>query len=84
MLVTVDHGRGDANKDKWTSHNAKIADAHEIWFAVIAPGIAPKGEVKQPVQLYQQQFAQTIAQLLGLNFVCEHPVAKGLENTLRK
>jgi len=84
LLVTVDHGRGDVVKEKWTSHNAKIADAHEIWFAVIGPGIPNKGEVKTAMQLYQKQYAQTIAQLLGLNFTCEHPVAEGLKSIIAK
>jgi len=84
IFITVDHGRGDEDKSKWTSHNNKIADAHEIWFAVMGPGIAAKGEVKAPMQLYQKQYAQTFAQLLGLNFTCEHPVTDGLKNILLK
>src|SRR6185295_16158580 len=68
ILVTVDHGRGNAVKEKWTSHNSKIADSHEIWFAVLGAGIPERGEAKNPMQLYQKQFAQTIASLLGFDF----------------
>ncbi|XZF15766.1 hypothetical protein ACTHGU_06490 [Chitinophagaceae bacterium MMS25-I14] len=75
LLITVDHGRGDSLKEQWTSHGADIAGAHEIWFAVIAPGISASGEMKTTGQLYQKQFAQTIASLLGLNFTADHPVA---------
>lgn len=75
LLVTVDHGRGDSVKEKWTSHNHSIEDSHEIWFAVTGPGITAKGEMKDDMQLYQQQFAQTMASLLGLKFVGDHPVA---------
>ncbi len=76
LFITTDHGRGDVNKDQWTSHNNKISGANEIWFALMGPGIHPKGEVKKQEQLYQQQFAQTMANWLGLKFTCEHPVAE--------
>ena len=78
MFVTVDHGRGDKNKDEWTSHNNKIEDSHEIWFAVMGPGIGPSGEIKEPVQLYQEQFASTFAKFLGYTYKAEHPVAESI------
>lgn len=84
LFITVDHGRGDANKTEWTSHNSKIKDSHEIWFAAIAPSIEAKGEMKTNVQLYQKQYAQTFAKLLGLNFTCEHPVAPELKEIFAK
>ena len=84
LFVTVDHGRGDANKNEWTSHNSKIADSHEIWFAVIGPSITAKGEMKTNVQLFQKQYAQTFAGLLGLNFVCEHPVFPEIKEIFSK
>jgi hypothetical protein len=76
LFITTDHGRGDSIKNEWTSHNSKIVGANEIWFAVMAPGIKAKGEVKTNTQLYQKQFAQTMANLLGLTFTCEHPVGE--------
>ncbi|MGZ4035008.1 MAG: alkaline phosphatase family protein [Bacteroidia bacterium] len=82
LFVTVDHGRGDLDKTKWTSHNSKIEDSHQIWFAVMGPGILPKGEIKTGMQLYQKQFAQTFAELLNCNFTCEHPVANGLKKLI--
>ncbi len=75
VLITTDHGRGDIKKEEWTSHNNKIQDSHEIWFAVMGPSVAAKGEMKGNMQLYQKQFAQTIARLLGYTFIAEHPVA---------
>ncbi len=75
LFITVDHGRGDANKEEWTSHNNKIADAHEIWFAVMGPATPARGEINIPLQIYQQQFAQTIAKLMGYTFAPGHPVA---------
>lgn len=78
LLITTDHGRGDAVKSEWTSHGASIAGASSIWFAVIAPGLPAKGEVKAPMQIYQKQLAQTMAELLGYRFTAEHPVAEGV------
>jgi len=82
LFITTDHGRGDTIKTAWTDHGASIKGAGEIWFAVLGPGIKPLGEIKTPKQLYQKQFAQSMAGLLGKNFVCEHPVGEGIE--LRK
>ena len=79
LFVTVDHGRGDKTKSEWTSHGQKIEDSHEIWFGLMGPGIPGKGEVKADMQIYQKQFAQTIASLLGFTFTAEHPVAKKID-----
>ena len=79
LFITTDHGRGDIKKEEWTSHNSKIADSYQIWFAAMGPGIKAKGEIKKREQLFQEQFAQTMANLLGTYFLCEHPVAKKIE-----
>lgn len=79
LFITVDHGRGGINKTQWTDHGESIPDAHEIWFAVMGPGIPAKGEIKTPMQLYQAQFAQTISALLGVEFTAEHPIGKKIE-----
>ena len=79
IFITTDHGRGDAKKEEWTSHNNKITDSYQIWMAAMGPGIKPKGEVKTYQQLYQKQFAQTMAFLLGLTFKAEHPIGEKIE-----
>ena len=79
LLLLADHGRGDKIKDQWTSHDSSIPGADEIWFAAIGPGIRPLGEIKRDEQLYQAQLAQTIAQLLGLRFIAEHPVEEAIK-----
>ncbi|MFT3907872.1 MAG: sulfatase-like hydrolase/transferase [Ferruginibacter sp.] len=79
LFITVDHGRGDDKKEEWTSHNDKIKDSYQIWFAAMGPGIKAKGEVKDEQQLYQKQFAQTMANLLGMEFKAEHPVGEKIE-----
>lgn len=84
LLITVDHGRGDKTKSEWTSHGEKIAGASEIWFAIIGPNITPKGEIKTESQLYQKQFAQTIAKIMGYTFTAAHPVAKEITEVFEK
>lgn len=82
IFITVDHGRGDKKKKEWTNHNKRTAGSNEIWFAVIAPGIEAKGEIKKPVKFYQKQFAETWAEMLNLRFSCEHKVSKGFKKAL--
>ncbi len=84
LIVTCDHGRGDKVKSTWRDHGAKIADAHELWLAVIGPDTAPTGEVKTEGQLYQKQIAATIAKLLGFNFITNHPVGNPINSILKK
>ena len=84
LLITVDHGRGDVNKSEWTGHGSEIVGSQQIWFAVISPSIEAKGEMKTTVQLYQKQYAQTFAKLLGLKFTCEHPVASEIVEIFEK
>ncbi|HWR34040.1 MAG TPA: alkaline phosphatase family protein [Chitinophagaceae bacterium] len=78
LFVTVDHGRGDIKKEEWTGHNNKIEDSHEIWFAVMGPDTPVRGELNTAMQLYQQQFAQTIAKLMGYTYVANHPIADAI------
>jgi hypothetical protein len=83
LFITTDHGRGDKKKDEWTSHNNKIEGADEIWFAVMGPDTPAQGEVKTEIQLYQQQFAQTIAKLPGYTYVANHPIAPEIMNVFK-
>ena len=76
IFITSDHGRGDKIKDEWTSHGAKIEGAGEIWFAVMAPGLKTRGEMKGGPVYYQNQFAQTMASLLGMIYSAQHPIAE--------
>jgi hypothetical protein len=79
LLITVDHGRGNRNKEQWTDHGEGIEEASEIWFAVIAPGNVPAaGEIKQPIQLYQKQLAQTVAMILGKKYTASHPIGEAV------
>ena len=84
VFITTDHGRGDINKEEWTSHGSSIADAYEIWFAAIGTGVNAGGEQKNNVQLHQDQFAQTIAKLLGYTYKAKHPVSPEIKSLFKK
>lgn len=84
IFITTDHGRGDINKDEWRSHGSDIQDAYEIWFATMGPGISPSGEQKNNVQLFQDQFAQTIAKLLGVTYKASHTISPEIKSVLKK
>jgi bisphosphoglycerate-independent phosphoglycerate mutase (AlkP superfamily) len=84
LFITVDHGRGDKVKAQWTDHGSDVAGASEIWFAAMGPEIAPKGEVKTESQLYQKQFAQTLAKLMGYDFKTDHPVETEIKEIFKK
>lgn len=75
LFLTTDHGRGDVIKKEWTGHGRSIQDSHQIWFAVLGGATPAGGEIKSNEQVYQQQFAQTIARIMGYTFRAEHPVA---------
>jgi bisphosphoglycerate-independent phosphoglycerate mutase (AlkP superfamily) len=76
LIVTTDHGRGNAVKKEWTSHGAKISGADQIWMAFLGKGVASIGEIKKGEQIYQAQIAQTVALLLGHRYVAPHPIEK--------
>ncbi|WP_300976715.1 phosphoglyceromutase [Flavobacterium sp.] len=83
LFFTTDHGRGDKIKKEWTSHGRSIQDASEIWFAAMGPGISEKGELKTEGQFFQEQFAQTIAKLMGYTYKAAHPIAKEITEVLK-
>jgi hypothetical protein len=82
LFITTDHGRGDKVKKQWRDHSAKVEGADAIWFAAIGPDTPALGEVRQSGQIWQKQFAQTFARLLGLRFQCDHEVAPPIESVL--
>lgn len=76
LLLFPDHGRGEG--PQWTDHGEEVAGSGQTYFLAMGPGVPVRGEVHGGAQIYQQQYAQTIAGLLGLNFTASHPVAEGL------
>ena len=75
LLITTDHGRGKHVKH-WKIHNFLLSGSADTWLTLLGPNIQPAGEIKMKQQIYQQQIANTIASLLGVNFTAEHPIAK--------
>jgi arylsulfatase A-like enzyme len=66
LLLTCDHGRGNGPVE-WKSHGTKTPNSSETWFAIIGPEIKAKGEIKDG-QFYNNQYAKTLAALLGFDF----------------
>ncbi len=77
FIITTDHGRG-RKKSKWTSHGSWVGGSSEVWLAVAGPGIEALGEMKCGQQLYLQQVASTIANLLGEKFEPGPAIANAL------
>lgn len=84
LVITCDHGRGDAVKSEWKSHGQKVKDSNEIWIAAIGPDSKVMGEATAEGQLYQRQLATTFAALLGFNFKPAHEVMQPIESILGK
>jgi hypothetical protein len=84
LFITCDHGRGDVIKDNWRHHGQKIPESGQIWFAAIGPDIKPSGEIIYDEQLYQKQFAATLAALLRLKFDADHPVGEPIKELFIK
>lgn len=78
LILTTDHGRGQALGGLWKDHGSDVAGANEIWIAAIGPSVKSLGEVKTTAQLIQGQLAATIATMLGKEFVANHPVMPAL------
>ena len=81
LMIFPDHGRG--NGHEWTSHGSKIAHAGETYLMVMGPDTPALGEVKTQEQIYQEQFAQTIANLMGFHFTANHPVAAPVKSVMK-
>ncbi|MBC7902202.1 MAG: alkaline phosphatase family protein [Gemmatimonadaceae bacterium] len=72
LLITTDHGRGQASGANWRHHGKGTPGSGEIWFAAIGPSVPASGEVKTKAQNFQGQIAATIAAMLGQSFNPTH------------
>lgn len=66
FMITTDHGRGTKPLDTWKSHGGDIVGAGSVWFIAFGKGVSPKGEIKNEKQLFSNQIAPTIMNVLGL------------------
>ncbi|UNY97833.1 phosphoglyceromutase [Zhouia spongiae] len=78
LLVYTDHGRG-IDDYGWKHHGDAIPGSDEVWLAALGPGIPNLGEVARDGQIYQDQIAQTAANILGFTFEADHPVGNSIE-----
>lgn len=73
LIVTTDHGRGDAPVE-WKNHGARVDGADTFWAAVLGPDTSPGGEVRDtPVD--QTQIAATVAAAVGEDYRAAVPRA---------
>jgi Metalloenzyme superfamily len=68
LLITTDHGRGDAIKYQWTSHGDKVKDCYQIWYAMIGANVSTLGEVKSKEQVFQKDLIHKAAKSMGVDF----------------
>jgi hypothetical protein len=71
LLITTDHGRGDAIKSQWTSHGEKVKDCFGIWYAMIGKNVPSSGETKSTEQVYQKDLIHKLSSAMGLKFNSE-------------
>lgn len=64
FIISTDHGRGTEPLDQWRSHGSKVNGADQVYLVVFGNGVQVLGEVKTKEQLYSNQIAPTVLQLL--------------------
>ncbi|NJO03770.1 MAG: hypothetical protein HC880_20780 [Bacteroidia bacterium] len=79
FLISTDHGRGEEPVSNWKNHATIIPKSDEIWLAFLGPDTSALGHLKTPGQWYQNQIAQTLAALLGLEYTNTEPVGEKIE-----
>ena len=82
LLITTDHGRGNGN-GSWRNHGANVFEADQTWLMVIGPDTPAFGEMKQPQQHFTDQIAKTLAALLGINYLAEHPIGEVVDGIIK-
>ena len=68
FIITTDHGRGTQPIETWRGHGSDVNGADEVWLIAFGADVKPLGEVENDVQLFSNQIASTIAELLKLDF----------------
>ena len=83
LLITTDHGRGAAAEARWRSHGVQVPGSDQIWLAALGPDTLPTGEARAG-QLYQNQVAATLCELLGVPYAPARPAGAALGPVLGK
>jgi predicted AlkP superfamily pyrophosphatase or phosphodiesterase len=71
FIITTDHGRGTVPLETWRDHGNSINGADQTWLILFGNEVAPLGEVIKSEQLFTNQVAPTLRQLLGLTQVID-------------
>jgi hypothetical protein len=77
FIITTDHGRG-SYRSNWSNHGSFTNGSNNTWLMTIGNLFEAKGMVKKKQEIFSEQLAQTIIQLLGFEFTPSHPVADAL------
>jgi len=62
FIITTDHGRG---AKRWKKHGSSVKESNQVWLIVFGNNVQALGEIKSKEQLYSNQIAPTILQLLN-------------------
>jgi hypothetical protein len=75
LIVSTDHGRGEAADGQWRNHGEKTEGSERIWIAALGPDTPPLGERGDHPTVTQSQIAATLASILGQDFHAFRPEA---------
>ena len=64
FLISTDHGRGTEPLHDWTSHGGDTVGSDQTWLVAFGAGVKVQGEVVSKEQLYSNQIAPTILDIL--------------------
>jgi len=79
--VTCDHGRGEGSA-KWKDHGSNTANSTQTWFIALDPDTPAKGEITDGQ--YNNQYAKTMATLVGFDYKTENTVEAAIDLVLGK
>jgi len=74
FIITTDHGRGN-NSKSWVRHGPLTNGSSSSWLMTLGNNLEALGEVKDNKEIFSDQLAQTITQLLGYYFSPAHNTA---------
>lgn len=75
LIVSVDHGRGDAANQAWRSHGKGVTGSDAIWMGFLGPDTPALADQTSRQTATQSQIAATLAALLGEDYRAAEPRA---------
>ncbi len=66
FIISTDHGRGTEPVDSWRGHGSDVVGAEQVWLVIFGNGAKSMGEINTGEQLYTNQIAPTVLELLNL------------------